>query len=118
MEDGFNKHSANHPDGGNNEIYSKVVRAGKRTYFFDVKATRRSDYYITITESKRQVNDLGGFTYEKHKVFLYSEDFDKFINELLDVVGFVNEKTGKNSELLDSVELKETQQTSLEYKDL
>ena len=94
-----------HPE-GNNDIYSRVVRAGKRTYFFDVKATRRSDYYITITESKRQVNDDGSFTYEKHKIFLYSEDFDKVINELLDVVKFVNDKTD-NDDTFNMIDDKE-----------
>lgn len=94
MEDAFNKQSVDYNEGGNSEIYSKVVRAGKRTYFFDVKATRRNDYYITVTESKRQANDDGSFTYEKHKIFLYSEDFEKFMGELLDVVNFVKEKNG------------------------
>jgi len=60
------------------EIYSQRVRAGKRTYFFDVKATRSNDYYLTITESKRRYRDDGYF-YEKHKLFLYKEDFNKFL---------------------------------------
>ena len=63
------------------EIYSQRVRAGKRTYFFDVKATRSNDYYLTITESKRRYKEDGYF-YEKHKIFLYKEDFDKFIGAL------------------------------------
>ena len=62
----------------NDEIFSKAVRAGKRTYFFDVKATRGNDLYLTITESKRKYNEDGTFFYEKHKLFLYKEDFDKF----------------------------------------
>lgn len=66
---------------GKNEIYSQRVRAGKRTYFFDVKATRSNDYYLTITESKRRYKEDGYF-YEKHKIFLYKEDFDKFIEAL------------------------------------
>lgn len=61
------------------EVYSKVVKAGKRTYFFDVKATRKNDYYITITESKKRFDDEGNASYEKHKIFLYKEDFDKFL---------------------------------------
>ena len=65
----------------NNEVYSKKVKAGKRTYFFDVKATRAGDYYITITESRRQVKEDGHF-YEKHKIFLYKEDLNKFVNAL------------------------------------
>ncbi|MDH5598642.1 MAG: PUR family DNA/RNA-binding protein [Cyclobacteriaceae bacterium] len=63
------------------EIYSERVKAGKRTYFFDVKATRSNDYYLTITESKRRFKDEG-FVYEKHKIFLYKEDFNKFLEAL------------------------------------
>ncbi len=64
------------------EIYSNVVRAGKRTYFFDVRATRGNDHYLTVTESKRKYNDDGTFHYQKHKIFLYKEDFEKFGNAL------------------------------------
>ena len=81
----------------NTEIYSQRVRAGKRTYFFDVKATRSNDYYLTITESKRKFKDDGYF-YEKHKIFLYKEDFDKFVNALNGTVGHVK------SELLPEVD--------------
>lgn len=70
------------------EIYSKRVRAGKRTYFFDVKSTRSNDYYLTITESKRRYRE-DGFFYEKHKIFLYKEDFDKFIDALKETVDHV-----------------------------
>jgi Protein of unknown function (DUF3276) len=70
------------------EIFSKKVRAGKRTYFFDVKSTRSSDYYITITESRRYQKD-DGFAYEKHKMFLYKEDFDKFMEALKESVDHV-----------------------------
>mgnify|MGYP001073987696 CR=1 FL=1 len=66
-------------DKDRNEIYSKKVRAGKRTYFFDVRATRAGDNYLTITESKRKFKEDGeGVFYEKHKIFLYKEDFEKF----------------------------------------
>ena len=76
------------------EIFSRAVRAGKRTYFFDVKATVGEEYYITITESKRRFNnEQGKFFYEKHKLFLYKEDFDKFANGLSDVIEFI--RTGK-----------------------
>jgi len=71
-----------------NEIFSKRVRAGKRTYFFDIKATRSNDYYLTITESKRKYND-DGFSYEKHKIFLYKEDFVKFVEALNETVDHV-----------------------------
>ncbi|MEI7896070.1 MAG: DUF3276 family protein [bacterium] len=79
------------------EIFSRAVRAGKRTYFFDVKATVGDEYYITITESKRRFNnDQGKFFYEKHKLFLYKEDFDKFANGLSDVIEFI--RTGQAPE--------------------
>lgn len=68
-------------DRDSKEIYSQRVRAGKRTYFFDVKSTRSNDYYLTITESKRKYKD-DGFVYEKHKIFLYKEDFNKFLEAL------------------------------------
>ena len=71
------------------EIYTKVVRAGKRTYFFDVKATRKEDYYLTITESKKRLGKEGKVFYEKHKIFLYKEDFEKFTEGLKDAVNFI-----------------------------
>jgi hypothetical protein len=74
---------------GREEIFSKAVRAGKRTYFFDVKATRRNDYYLTITESKKRFNRDGKSFYEKHKIFLYKEDFEKFSDGLKEVVSFI-----------------------------
>ena len=64
------------------EIYSKVLRAGRRTYFFDVRSTKADDYYLTITESKKFTNDDGSFHYKKHKIYLYKEDFAEF-NEIL-----------------------------------
>jgi hypothetical protein len=70
------------------EIFSKRVKAGKRTYFFDVKATKSNDYYLTITESKRKMRD-DSFTFEKHKIFLYKEDFAKFLEALQDTVDHV-----------------------------
>lgn len=70
------------------EIYSQRVRAGKRTYFFDIKSTRSNDYYLTITESKRRFKEEG-FFYEKHKIFLYKEDFDKFLDALKQSVDHV-----------------------------
>lgn len=73
------------------EIYSKSVRAGKRTYFFDVKSTRGNDLYLTITESKRRYNDDGSFRYEKHKLFLYKEDFEKFQDGFEDALGKIKE---------------------------
>ena len=72
------------------EIFTKVVRAGKRTYFFDVKATRKDDYYLTITESKKRLGKEGKFFYEKHKIFLYKEDFEKFTEGLKDAVTYID----------------------------
>ncbi len=69
-----------------NEIYSKVVRAGKRTYFFDIKSTKGNDLYITLTESKKTFGDEGEENYQKHKIFLYKEDFEKFREGLDDVL--------------------------------
>lgn len=71
------------------EIFTKVVRAGKRTYFFDVKATRKDDYYLTITESKKRLGKEGKVFYEKHKIFLYKEDFEKFSGGLKDAVTYI-----------------------------
>jgi len=73
------------------EIFTRVVRAGKRTYFFDVKATRKDDYYLTITESKKRLGKEGKVFYEKHKIFLYKEDFDKFTDGLKDVIAYIDE---------------------------
>ena len=72
------------------EIYSKPVRAGKRTYFFDVKSTKgNNDFYLTITESKRRMESDGRFSYDKHKIFLYKEDFEKFAEGLQDAVNYI-----------------------------
>lgn len=84
------------------EIFSKVVRAGKRTYFFDVKATRRNDYYLTITESKKRFNRDGRFYYEKHKIFLYKEDFDKFSDGLAEIIEYIQEN---RPELIEKEEI-------------
>lgn len=71
------------------EIYSNPVRAGKRTYFFDVKATRNNDYYLTITESKKKLDRDGNQNFEKHKIFLYKEDFEKFLEGLEDGIAYI-----------------------------
>jgi len=77
------------------DVYSKPVRAGKRTYFFDVKATKGNDYYLTITESKRRVDSNGHFAYDKHKIFLYKEDFEKFAEGLQEVVDYIKNNCPK-----------------------
>ena len=79
------------------ELFSRAIRAGKRTYFFDVKATKGDEKYITITESKRRFsNEQNRFFYEKHKLFLYKEDFEKFTNALKDTLNFI--ETGEYPE--------------------
>lgn len=78
-------------DNQREDIFSKAVRAGKRTYFFDVKTTRGNDLYLTITESKRRYSDDGKHHYEKHKLFLYKEDFEKFVDGLQESVDKIAE---------------------------
>ena len=73
------------------EIFTKVVRAGRRTYFFDLKATRKDDYYLTITESKKRLGKEGKVFYEKHKIFLYREDFEKFADGLKEAVTYIDD---------------------------
>jgi len=88
--------------GGREEVYTKIVRAGNRTYFLDVKSTRKNDLYLTITESKKRFNKDGKFFYEKHKLFLYPEDFEKFSDGLEDVFSFIRSSdTGVSSEKYD-----------------
>ena len=79
-----------------NEVYSKVVRAGKRTYFFDIKATKGNDLYINLTESKKIFGEDGNVNFQKHKIFLYKEDFEKFKEGLDDVLNKIEEL--KNNE--------------------
>ncbi len=87
------------------EVFSLSVRAGKRTYFFDVKETRNEEKYLTITESKRRFsNEQGKFFYEKHKIFLYKEDFHKFMDGLRGVIEFI--ETGKIPEISENAESK------------
>lgn len=82
--------SRQHDNEDNGEkICSKVVRAGKRTYFIDVKATRADDYYLTITESRKRINADGSASYSRHQIYLYKEDFAKVIEGLTDMVDFV-----------------------------
>jgi hypothetical protein len=78
------------------EFFSKVVRAGRRTYFFDVRATQGSDYYVTITESKKCINPDGRIFYEKHKIFLYPEDFDAFAKGLSQISSYARNADSKS----------------------
>ena len=83
------------------EVFSKAVRAGKRTYFFDVKATRRNEYYLTITESKKRSDSHGNAYYEKHKIFLYKEDFEKFSDGLAEILDYIKENQPYVEEMKD-----------------
>ncbi len=110
------------------EIFSKVVRAGKRTYFFDVKATRKEDYYLTITESKKRLGKEGKVFYEKHKIFLYKEDFEKFTAGLKDAVAYIDDngkheivipKPSADVEVSNEKSVLSTEEfTNLEFEDL
>lgn len=77
------------------EIHSKVLRAGRRTYFFDVRSTRAGDYYLTVTESKKFTHDDGSFHYKKHKIYLYKEDFEAFRELLDEMTDFIIDEKGE-----------------------
>ena len=77
------------------DIFSKALRAGRRTYFFDVKATKAGDYYLTITESKKFTNDDGSFHFKKHKIYLYKEDFNEFKSILDEATNFIIGEKGE-----------------------
>jgi hypothetical protein len=106
------------------EIYSRPVRAGKRTYFFDVKSTKGEDLYLTITESKKRFREDGTFFYEKHKIFLYKEDFEKFSEGLNEAVDFIlkNNRTPNNVSSNESynepVEVQSNSWSNVEFEDL
>jgi hypothetical protein len=92
------------------KIYSKRVRAGKRTYFFDVRSTRSNDYYLTITESRRYQKD-GGFVFEKSKMFVYKEDFDKFLEALQETVDHIK------SELMPNFDFSQFKREASEHEE-
>ncbi|MEO9513907.1 MAG: PUR family DNA/RNA-binding protein [Flavobacteriaceae bacterium] len=77
------------------EIYSKVLRAGRRTYFFDVRSTKAGDYYLTITESKKFTHDDGSFHYKKHKIYLYKEDFSAFKDIMEEMMDYIIDEKGQ-----------------------
>ncbi len=77
------------------EIYSQMLKAGKRTYFFDVRETKAGDYYLTVTESKKFINDDGSFQFKKHKIFLYKEDFRDFKEQLEAAFDFIIKNKGE-----------------------
>ncbi len=92
--------STEHEDSIRDDIFSKAVRAGKRTYFFDVKSTRGNDLYLTITESKKHFKN-GEPAYEKHKLFLYKEDFEKFRDGLTEAIDRIKDIRSGNNEFID-----------------
>ena len=94
------------------EIFSKSVRAGRRTYFFDVRATLAEDYYMTITESKRHTKEDGSFYYQKHKIYLYKEDFDSFLESLKEVSDFIIKEKGREVITLDKPEINDKEDVS------
>lgn len=120
MESYNNKENLNKKN--SDELFSSAVRAGKRTYFFDVKATKKNDQYLTITESKKVFNKTNGFSFEKHKIFLYKEDFDKFTNGLLEALEYIkqNQDISKPSkeakETFDKLDIHKF--TKIEFEDL
>ena len=95
------------------EIFSKKVRAGRRTYFFDVRSTRAGDYYMTLTESKRDFNEDGTPFYKKHKIYLYKEDFANFKEALNEVSDYIIKEKGE--EIITNTE-KKTEEAKEEKK--
>jgi hypothetical protein len=102
--------STEHGDSVRDEIYSKAIRAGKRTYFFDVKSTRGNDLYLTITESKKRFHDNGKVSYEKHKIFLYKEDFEKFLEGLHETIDKIKDIRSGDNEFIDPANRQEDQE--------
>ncbi|HWY12220.1 MAG TPA: DUF3276 family protein [Bacteroidia bacterium] len=101
MSEEFEKNESNDRN-NDSDLFSKAVRAGKRTYFFDVKSTRGNDYYLTITESKKRFGQDGKFFYEKHKIFLYKEDFEKFLDGLNEAVDNIRENAPSITSISES----------------
>jgi uncharacterized protein DUF3276 len=101
------------------EIFSRAVRAGKRTYFFDVRSTRSNEYYLTITESKKKMNEGSEKPfYEKHKLFLYKEDFEKFMEGLTAAVGHIRENQPTVERRREDTERPASNFTNVEFDDL
>ena len=97
------------------DVFSKAVRAGKRTYFFDIKGTRSNDFYLTITESKKRVDHGDKVFFEKHKMFLYPEDFEKFGEAFHEIVDLINKR--RNNEITDA-DFERMKQEQLKEKEL
>lgn len=104
------------------DVFSQVVKAGKRTYFFDVKATRNNEFYLTITESKKRMGRDGKMFYEKHKIFLYKEDFEKFTEGLNSVMDFIraNQEVVSRDDRVETTEMAESEKeySTIDFDDL
>lgn len=100
------------------DLFSKSVRAGKRTYFFDVKSTRGNDYYLTITESKKRFGTDGKFSYEKHKIFLYKEDFEKFMEGLNEAVDHIRENAPEVESYTSRERVEASGESDISFEDL
>lgn len=96
------------------DLFSKSVRAGKRTYFFDVKSTKGSEYYLTITESKKRFGPDGKFFYEKHKIFLYKEDFEKFTEGFNEAIEYIKE----NAPVIENTVHDQDSSSDVSFEDL
>ena len=99
----------------NEDIFSKVLRAGRRTYFFDVRSTKAGDYYLTISESKKFTNDDGTFYFKKHKIYLYKEDFENFSNILGEMTKYIIDEKGE--EVISDIHDKDFQSKKSGIKD-
>ena len=99
----------------NEDIFSKVLRAGRRTYFFDVRSTKAGDYYLTISESKKFTNDDGTFYFKKHKIYLYKEDFENFSNILGEMTKYIIDEKGE--EVISDIHDKDYKSKNPEIKD-
>ena len=102
-------------EGENNEIFSKALRAGRRTYFFDIRGTKAGDYYLTITESKKFTHDDGSSHYQKHKIYLYKEDFNAFREILDEMTSYVFEEKGE--EVISEKHQKDFKKTFSSHKE-
>jgi hypothetical protein len=118
MIDQRNEKSEIAEDSEHREIFSRAVRAGKRTYFFDVKATRRNDYFLTITESKKRFQKDGRFFFEKHKIFLYKEDFEKFADGFQEVIEFIKTVKAPDHQVEGIIDNEEDNYTNVDFDDL
>lgn len=102
-------------DNKSQEIFTRILRAGRRTYFFDVRSTRADDYYLTITESKKHTNEDGSAHYKKHKIYLYKEDFEGFKEMFDDATKFIIDEKGK--EIISDYEPKENVDSETEAQE-